>query len=171
MPLDHSLLKSEFTGRDGFVWWIGKVANPKSWRDESTDVEKGWSFRCKVRIIGYAPWTETELPDKDLPWAHVMVPATTGAGQACLGDSSRMVGGETVFGFFMDGEEGQQPVIFGDYYRPLGGPKNDNPGGGGTHSPSDSSGAKEIENAFKVTSGRDALSNSRCDYSPIFKEN
>tara|TARA_Y100000022_G_scaffold172337_1_gene159259 strand:+ start:114 stop:2684 length:2571 start_codon:yes stop_codon:yes gene_type:complete len=170
MPLDHSLLKSEFTGRDGFVWWIGKVANPKSWRDESTDVEKGWSFRCKVRIIGYAPWTETELPDEDLPWAHVMVPATTGAGQACLGDSSRMVGGETVFGFFMDGEEGQQPVIFGALARPLGGPKNDKPGAGGTHSPSDGSSAKEIENAFKVTSGRDALATAGATTLPSSKK-
>ena len=47
-----------------------------------------------------------------------MVPAITGAGHTCLGDSSRMVGGETVFGFFMDGEEGQQPVIFGVSTRP-----------------------------------------------------
>ena len=30
-----------------------------------------------------------------------------------MGDSSRMMGGETAFGFFLDGEEGQQPVIFG----------------------------------------------------------
>ena len=170
MAIDASLLKSEFTGRDGFVWWIGKVANPKSWRDASTDVEKGWSFRCKVRIIGYAPWTETELPDEDLPWAHVMVPATSGAGQACLGDSSRMLGGETVFGFFLDGEEGQQPVIFGALARALGGPKNDKKGSKGTHSPDgDNKTDKEIENAFKVTSGRDALATAGATTLPSSK--
>lgn len=122
--IDHALLQTNFAGRDGFVWWIGKVADPQYWRDGATDVEQGWPFRCKVRIIGYHPFDETELKEEDLPWAHVMVPAHTGAGQGCLGDSSRMVGGETVFGFFMDGEEGQQPVIFGALVRSLKGPTN-----------------------------------------------
>ena len=40
-------------------------------------------------------------------------------GQGGLGESSSMVGGETVFGFFLDGEEGQQPVIFGALQRNL----------------------------------------------------
>ena len=126
--LDSALLKTNFVGRDGFVWWIGRVANPKCWRDKSTDTDAGWAFRCRVRIIGYHPFDDSILPDEDLPWSHVLVDATSGSGQACLGESSRMVGGETVFGFFLDGEEAQQPVIFGALARnvnPLGAKNSD----------------------------------------------
>ncbi len=111
--LDSALLQTNFVGRDGFVWWIGQVAPPDVWRDKSTDLEEGWAFRCKVRIIGFHSFSKNILPDEDLPWAHVLVDASKGAGQGMLGESSSMVGGETVFGFFLDGEEAQQPVIFG----------------------------------------------------------
>ena len=110
--LDSALLKTNFIGRDGFIWWIGRVAPPKVWRDEATDTDAGWAFRCRVRIIGYHPFDDSILADEDLPWSHVLVDATSGSGQACLGESSRMVGGETVFGFFLDGEEAQQPVSY-----------------------------------------------------------
>ena len=46
--LDSSLLNTNFVGRDGFIWWIGRVAKPEVWRDESTDPEEGWAFRCKT---------------------------------------------------------------------------------------------------------------------------
>ena len=36
--LDSALLQTNFVGRDGFVWWIGMVAPPEHWRDESTDI-------------------------------------------------------------------------------------------------------------------------------------
>ena len=146
--LDSALLKTNFVGRDGFIWWIGRVAEPSVWRNQATDTDAGWAFRCKVRIIGYHPFDDTTLPDEDLPWAHVLVDATSGSGQANMGDSSRMVGGETVFGFFLDGEEGQQPVIFGALARNVNslGPKN-------TGQYNDD---VERENVFNVISGRDA---------------
>ena len=111
--LDSSLLNTNFVGRDGFIWWIGRVAKPEFWRNESTDPEEGWAFRCKTRIIGYHTFDEEVLPPDQLPWCHVLVDASKGAGQGSLASSSQMVGGETVFGFFLDGEEAQQPVIFG----------------------------------------------------------
>ena len=126
MAIDDSALKSQFLGRDQFTWWIGQVAHPKTWRDDKTilkntdsDIDLGlsWAYRCKVRIIGYHPFSGNELADEDLPWAHVMVPAAGGSGHGALGESSQMVGGETVFGFFMDGDEGQQPVVFGALHR------------------------------------------------------
>ena len=146
--LDSALLKTNFVGRDGFVWWIGRVADPKVWRNESTDTDAGWAFRCKTRIIGYHPFDTTILPDEDLPWTHVLVDATSGSGQGNMGDSSRMMGGETVFGFFLDGEEGQQPVIFGALARTVNslGPKNTPP-------LEDDVGS---ENVFGVLSGREA---------------
>jgi hypothetical protein len=122
--IDHSLLKTQYAGRDGFIWWIGRVADPRVWRDLSTDPDEGWSYRCKVRIIGYHPFDGDTLPEKDLPWAHVMASPTMGGGQGGLGESSSMVGGETVFGFFLDGEEAQQPVVFGCLQRNLKEVKN-----------------------------------------------
>mgnify|MGYP001232584143 CR=1 FL=1 len=146
--LESALAQTNFVGRDGFIWWIGRVADPEHWRDQSTDVKSGWAFRCKVRIIGYHPFDESIMGEKDLPWAHVMVDPTSGAGQACLGEKSKMVGGETVFGFFLDGEEAQQPVIFGALARSI----NDKSG------PSNflRDGAESEANAFAVATGRKA---------------
>lgn len=112
--IDESLLKSNFLGRDGFVWWVGRVAHPKYWRKENLIMAQNNDLgqRCKVRIVGYHPFSN-ELPEQDLPWAQVMMDPVTGSGQGGLGDSLCLVGGETCVGFFMDGEEAQQPVIIG----------------------------------------------------------
>tara|TARA_Y100001963_G_scaffold147131_1_gene223040 strand:+ start:141 stop:2642 length:2502 start_codon:yes stop_codon:yes gene_type:complete len=117
--IDESLLKSAVAGRDGFTWWIGRVAHPSVWYKENHALAaKGKdSHRCKVRIIGYHPWDAKDLAEEDLPWAHVMMDATTGSGQGGLGDSQALTGGETAIGFFLDGDEAQQPVIMGLLHR------------------------------------------------------
>ena len=33
--IDESLLKSNVLGRDGFTWWIGRVAHPDFWKKEN----------------------------------------------------------------------------------------------------------------------------------------
>ena len=116
--IDESLLKSAVAGKDGFTWWIGRVAHSKHWYKENRALAaKGKeSHRCKVRIIGYHPWDDT-LPEEDLPWAHVMMDAVTGSGQGGLGDTLALTGGETAIGFFLDGDEAQQPVIMGLLHR------------------------------------------------------
>jgi len=117
--IDESLLKSAVAGRDGFTWWIGRVAHSDVWFNENRALAaKGKeSHRCKVRIIGYHPWDATDLAENDLPWAHVMMDATTGSGQGGLGDTQVLTGGETAIGFFLDGDEAQQPVIMGLLHR------------------------------------------------------
>lgn len=112
--IDESLLKSHFLGKDGFSWWIGRVAHQDYWKNINlANSFKGkTSQRCKVRIIGYHPWDNT-LKEEDLPWAQVMMDAITGSGQGTKGDTLNLVGGETAIGFFLDGEEAQQPVIIG----------------------------------------------------------
>ena len=66
--IDESLLKSNFIGKDGFVWWIGRVADPRVWKKENIVMsqEESMGQRCKVRIIGYHPFND-DLPEKDLP--------------------------------------------------------------------------------------------------------
>lgn len=132
--LEGSLLKSNYLGKDGFIWWIGQIAPKDVWRNEQSNPDAGpnksaqsaseddtggsWAWRCKVRIIGYHTFDRNVLADNDLPWAHIMSPATAGTAQGSVFETHRIVGGETAFGFFMDGEDGQQPVIVGLINRP-----------------------------------------------------
>ena len=112
--ITEQLLKSNFSGKDGFSWWIGRVAHPEFWKVENlaSGHEGSAAHRVKVRIIGYHPWDD-ELHESDLPWATVLQDPVTGGGQGAMGDTLSLVGGETAVGFFLDGEEAQQPVIIG----------------------------------------------------------
>ena len=112
--ITEQLLKSNFSGKDGFSWWIGRVAHPQYWKLENlaSGHEGSAAHRVKVRIIGYHPW-DNELNESDLPWATVLQDPVTGGGQGSMGDTLSLVGGETAVGFFLDGEEAQQPVIIG----------------------------------------------------------
>lgn len=110
MMFEQSLINPNFIGRDGFKWFVGMVSNQQP--DNNTD---GYSYRVKVRIFGYHPGDEIE--DEDLPWAHVLVPLNmgTGVGGSYAGNTIR--GSELVFGFFADGDDAQQPMIVGGFYR------------------------------------------------------
>ena len=114
--IEESLLKSGILGKDGFVWWIGRVAKRDTWFRENLgnafSGEQG--FRCKVRIIGYHPF-DNKLKEEDLPWAQVMLDAASG--NAANGSTMLLQGGETCVGFFLDGEDAQQPVIIGLLHR------------------------------------------------------
>ena len=105
--LEQRLTKIDFAGKDGFNWFIGQVTTDPKWREQCE--ENG--YRAKVRIVGVHP-PDKEIPDSELPWA-VFAPAPNfGLGNNYAGQSFCLQGGETVFGFFLDGEEGQQPVVF-----------------------------------------------------------
>lgn len=113
--IDESLLKSNFLGRDGFRWWIGQIP-PES--AHSTQIDKGgWGNRFKVRILGYHPYSEVELPNEDLPWAQVLLSTTSGSGAGNNATSVKISPGDVVFGFFLDGDSGQIPVITGIFGR------------------------------------------------------
>ena len=56
--LEQALFKTNFVGRDGFVWWIGQIAPQSTWVKnapestiESTLEERGFGQRYKVRIM------------------------------------------------------------------------------------------------------------------------
>lgn len=104
--LEQKLSKIDFAGKDGFNWFIAQVTTDKAWRE----FDQSDGYRAKVRILGVHP---PDMPDKDLPWAQFLTPANWGSGNNYGGQSFALQGGETVLGFFLDGDEGQQPVIFG----------------------------------------------------------
>lgn len=97
-----------FMGQDGFIWWIGVV------EDNNDPLLIG---RARVRIFGYHPkaqrndaYSDTAnnlLATADLPWAVPILPLnmSNAYGKINLG--------EWVFGFFLDGEAAQEPVILG----------------------------------------------------------
>ena len=119
MALEESLLgNSQFLGRDGFRWWIGQVAPRESQKDQ-VDEGEGWGSRYKVRIMGYHPFTD-DLEDVDLPWAMCMLPTTSGSGAANYSKSTQLQQGDVVFGFFLDGDEGQVPCILGHFGQAAG---------------------------------------------------
>jgi hypothetical protein len=93
--LDNNPL-SYHIGHDGFIWFIGVVENTS---DDSLKIG-----RVKARIIG---WHTNELSTDDLPWAYPIQPVTDSTA------THNIKPGDWVFGFFLDGKLGQQPMILG----------------------------------------------------------
>jgi len=113
---------TNFIGKDPMQWWIGQVTDPDKgeWGDslekkQADDGEDIYALRCRVRIVGYHGCAD-DLPDNELPLAHVLLPPNTTTTGGC-GSTLQYQGGEVVVGFFFDGEDGQQPVIFGTLFK------------------------------------------------------
>ena len=91
-------MDKDFAGKNGFIWWVGEVEN------RADPLALG---RCQVRIFGWHT-SDTELiPTEQLPWAHPMYPLNNSKAF-----SSPAIG-DWIVGFFIDGENAQQPVMMG----------------------------------------------------------
>jgi len=89
---------TDVAGRNGFIWWIGTVESRQD------PLKLG---RCQVRIGGgWHSDIRLKVPTKDLPWATACLPVNNPNPYAPKE-------GDMVFGFFLDGNNAQQPVIFG----------------------------------------------------------
>ena len=91
------MVNNEFAGLNGFVWWIGVV------EDRTDPLKLG---RCRVRIAGWHSEKVTELPTDHLPWAQAMMPVNNS-------NTYTPKESDMVVGFFLDGENAQQPIIMG----------------------------------------------------------
>ena len=118
--IDQGFFNKHFVGRDGFNWWIGQIPPEESWRenktgtrDASNTAAKGFGERYRVRIMGYHTANANDIPDDELPWAYVMYPVTAGGGGRGSCQSANLTQGTFVFGWFMDGEDAQLPIIMG----------------------------------------------------------
>ncbi len=123
--MDRTLVKTNFIGKDGFRWWIGQIAPDEVQAAQTKGVAKTggryskdgpppFGNRYKVRIMGYHPYNQ-QLKDEDLPWATVISPPGYGTGSAGLFKTVRFQQGDTVLGFFMDGDNAQIPMILGAF--------------------------------------------------------
>ena len=119
--IEQGLFQKNIVGRDGFIWWIGQIASD-SWKMNITgsvpgnvplDAQEGFGYRYQIRIMGYHTANPEALSDDDLPWAGVMYPVTAGGNAGSAGATPNIRKGNFVYGFFLDGEDAQQPVIMG----------------------------------------------------------
>jgi len=95
------MISDDFYG-DRFRWFVGVV------KDIGDD-----RSRVRVRVFGiHATEDTTNVSDDDLPWALVLYPTT--GGQTSSGNASHgLVPGTWVVGFFVDGDDSQQPIVLG----------------------------------------------------------
>ena len=89
--------KKNFIGLEGFIWWIGVV------EDRQDPEQLG---RVRVRCFGWHTEDKNRIPTNTLPWAHPVIPVNHPA-------TYTPKEGDMVFGFFIDGENAQNPVIVG----------------------------------------------------------
>ena len=89
-----------------FVWWQGVV------EDRVDPLMLG---RCRVRILGYHTDNKQEIPTNTLPWAYPTQPITSAAISGVGTTPFGPVEGTWVFGFFRDGKNAQEPIMFGTF--------------------------------------------------------
>lgn len=89
--------KKDFAGKNQFIWWVGFV------EDRQDPLKLG---RVRVRCVGWHSDNKMQLPTNMLPWAMPVYP--TNNTQTYANKE-----GDMVFGFFVDGESAQEPVVLG----------------------------------------------------------
>ena len=117
--MEGNLFNSGFLGSK-FLWWIGQVADDRTWRENQSakkiedpkEDQPAWGYRYKVRIMGCHDQDESTLESDNLPWAQVMY-SVWGGGLAGSRQTPGIRQGMFVFGFFLDGQDMQVPVIMG----------------------------------------------------------
>lgn len=87
----------DFAGKNNYIWWIGTV------EDRKDPLKLG---RCRVRIFGWHTEEKGNIPTESLPWATVSCPTNAQ-------DPYGIWEGNLVLGYFMDAQNGQEPVIVG----------------------------------------------------------
>jgi hypothetical protein len=87
----------DFAGKGNFVWWVGVV------EDRQDPLKLG---RCRVRCIGWHSQNKMQLPTNMLPWAVPSIPIN-------MSNVYTPKEGDMVFGFFVDDENAQEPVMMG----------------------------------------------------------
>lgn len=100
-------IQEKFYG-DNHRWFFGTVINAHP--------PAGLEGRVKIRINGVHSGSTKDIPEKDLPWAQVLVPTTEG-GVSGIGRIPQIQAGAFVFGVFMDGTSSQLPLVLGSLPR------------------------------------------------------
>ena len=97
-------------GKKPLQSWVGKVASYDTQKDQ---IENGWGWRYKVRILGDhsngGSKSLTVVPDEKLSYAYVLLPTTAGSGAAYKLRSVRISQGDMVYG--IQGGDGPRMIL------------------------------------------------------------
>lgn len=85
-------------------WFIGVV------EDRQDPEQLG---RVKVRVFGLHTADTSKISTEDLPWANVMMPVNSASISGVGITPTGLVEGSWVVGFFVDGDNAQDPIIMG----------------------------------------------------------
>jgi hypothetical protein len=103
--------------------WMGQIVDESTWLDNTANSDfkhklhstkdiAGYGYRYKVRIFG----RDTQIknfPDDQLEIAEVLLPTTSGSGHGGSVQTPNLKQGMYVFGFYKDGIDATEPIIFG----------------------------------------------------------
>ena len=99
-------------GKTPLESWVGTVVSFGSQKDQ---IEGGWGWRYKVRIMGDNTNTD-QITDQQLSYAYVLLPTTAGSGGAYKMRSVRISQGDFVYGV-RGGGAGAPTMILGVFPR------------------------------------------------------
>jgi hypothetical protein len=97
-------MTTEKIGSQGFKWFFGVV------EDRDDPLKLG---RCRVRVDMVHDVENNKIPTEDLPWAVAIMPLVSASSKEIGLAPVGPIIGSTVFGFYMDGDESQIPIIMG----------------------------------------------------------
>ena len=102
-------------GEEGLRWFVGIVV------DIDDPKQLG---RLRVRVVNETD--DTAIPVSDLPWATPIIPLTSASLNGVGRSPTGLLVGSHVFGFYLDGQEKQLPMIWGTYAKLPDGTQNSN---------------------------------------------
>ena len=102
-------------GKTPLESWVGTVVSYDSQKEQ---IEGGWGWRYKVRIMGDNTNTD-QITDQQLSYAYVLLPTTAGSGGAFKMRSVRISQGDFVYGV-RGGGAGAPTMILGVFPRTRG---------------------------------------------------
>lgn len=91
----------------GFYWWYGVV------EDRMDPLQLG---RVRVRILNAHSAYNSDIARDQLPWANVLMPATSACAVGIGTSPVGLIETSFVFGFFRDGHLCQFPVVLGSWH-------------------------------------------------------
>ena len=100
-------INREYYG-DDVRWFVATVID--------SSPPRGLEGRIKIRIHGIHSPDVNDIPQRDLPWAQVLMPGDT-YGVSGFGSSCHILPGAFVFGMFLDGATSQLPLVIGSMPR------------------------------------------------------
>lgn len=99
---------SERTTLGEFYWFFGVVEDRRDY-----DLQLG---RVRVRILNAHSAYTSDIKREELPWANILMPATSASNCGIGLSPTGIIDGTFVFGFFRDGYLCQLPVVLGTWH-------------------------------------------------------